>query len=168
MPAARWLLLSLTLWGGGALGLEPNTPVYVKARNTKLLGAASANAEVKAVLRVGDTLQWIAKSSNGFHSVRLPGKEAVYFAYGANLSLKPPRQEQWAAAGTTVDTQAFASSGAATKGLSEGAFQLAVSDAQLEKAARDLLALEALQAGVTDAEVDAHLRAAKLAVEPAP
>jgi len=38
----------------------------------------------------------------------------------------------------------------------------------LEKAAKDLLALEALQAEVTDVEVDAHLRQAKLAVEPAP
>jgi hypothetical protein len=168
MNAVRWLLLSLSLWGLRAQALKSDDTIYVKARNTKLLLAPTASAEVKAVLRVGDVLQWKAKEANGFHAVRLPGKDTVYFVYGANLSLAAPKQEQWATAGTSVDTRAFASSGAATKGLSEGAFQMAVSDAQLEKAARDLLALEALQAEVTDVEVDAHLREAKLAVEPAP
>lgn len=168
MDAARWMLMSLALWACQAHALDTGDAVYVKARNTKLLLAPSASAEVKAVLRVGDVLRWTAKEPNGFHAVRLPGKDTVYFVYGANLSLKAPTQEKWASSGTTVDTKGFASSGAATKGLSEGAFQLAVTDAQLEKAAKDLLALEALQAEVTDAEVDAHLREAQLAVEPAP
>jgi len=168
MKAPPWILLSLSVAAPSAHALKDGETVYVKARNTKLLVAAKAEAEVKAVLRVGDALRWRQKEASGFHRVSLPGKAEVYFVYGANLSLQAPRQEQWAASGTTVDTKAFASSGAATKGLSEGAFQMAVGDAQLEKAAKALLALEAMQAGVTDTEVDAHLRAAKLAVEPSP
>jgi hypothetical protein len=162
------LLLSLSLAAPAAHALKDGDTVYVKARNTKLLVAGSAGAEVKATLRVGDALRWHQKEPSGFHRVSLPGKAEVYFVYGANLSLQAPSQEQWTAGATTVDTKAFASSGAATKGLSEGAFQMAVGDAQLERAAKDLLALEALQAAVTDADVDAHLRGATLAVEPLP
>ncbi|MBM4379698.1 MAG: hypothetical protein FJ086_10420 [Deltaproteobacteria bacterium] len=104
MDASRWLLLSLSLWACRAQALKTDDIVYVKARNTKLLLAPTASAEVKAVLRVGDVLQWKAKEPNGFHAVRLPGKDTVYFVYGANLSLKAPTQEKWASSGTTVDT----------------------------------------------------------------
>jgi len=168
MKAPGWLLLLLSMAAPSAHALKDGDTIYVKARNTKLLVAAKADADAKAVLRVGEPLLWRAKDAGGFHRVSLPGKTEVYFVYGANLSLQAPRQELWTASGTKVDTKAFASSGAATKGLSEGAFQLAVNDAQMERAARDLVALEVLQAEVTEAEVDAHLRRAKLAVEPAP
>ncbi|MEN9800838.1 MAG: hypothetical protein RL653_4535 [Pseudomonadota bacterium] len=156
MTARIWLALALIPCTPG-WALESGDTVYVRARNTKLLKEPRANAPAGRTLNVGEALTWRKAEAGNFHEVQPTGEKKAGFVYYANLALKPPREERWAASNTTTDVEDFGSSGAATKGLAQGAVQLAATDASLARAATALKALELLQAGITDDELDAQL-----------
>jgi hypothetical protein len=157
MTARTWLALAW-LPCAPAWALKDGDMVYVRARNTKLLSEPRADAGAKQTLKPGEALTWRKAAARSFHEVQTAAEKKTGFVYYANLALKPPGEERWASSNTTVDRESFSSSGAATKGLTQGALQLAATDAALAKAATALRALEQLQAGITDDELDAQLR----------
>lgn len=159
MTARTWFVLAL-LPCAPAWALKDGDTVYVRARNTKWLAKPDAGAPVKRTLRAGDALTWRRAAAGNFHEVQPGAEKKTGFVYFANLALQPLRDERRETARTRVDTEAFVSSGAAIRGLTQGATQLAATDAALGEAATSLRALAALQAGVTDDEFDAQLRRA--------
>ena len=161
MGTRTWIALAL-LPCASAWALKDGDTVYVRARNTKWLARPSAEARVIHTLKPGEAVTWRRAAAGNFHEVQPTSEKKTGFVYFANLALQPPREEQWAASRTTtLDTGAFATSGAATKGLAQGAAQLASTDAALAEAAAALSALGALQAGLTDDEFDSQLRRAE-------
>ena len=151
--AAAALLLCAPAWA-----LKDGDTVYVRARNTKWLKEPRPNADTRRVLKSGEPLTWRRAAGGNFHEVQPAAEKQTGFVYFANLALRPPREEKWSAVATSTDTEAFATSGAATKGLAEGAYKLAATDEALAEAAKALMALDALQAGITAEDVDAQLR----------
>jgi hypothetical protein len=165
MPSRTWLALAL-LPCTGALALKDGDTVYVRSRNTKLLEAPRADANAKQTLSAGEALTWRRAAAGNFHEVQTRAEQQTGFVYYANLALKLPKEERWSAANTTADREAFATSGAATRGLTQGAVQLAATNASLAEAAVALKALEMLQAALTDEELQAQLLRAGGEVRP--
>src|SRR5690348_5768164 len=122
----RVLLAALSLCAAvTALAAEDKTLLYVKARNTRLMASASPTADVVAILQPGQQVEWekADPKNKQWHHVKVKGKGAQQgLIFQSNLSTKPPNMELTSRnGGRPVDATAFANSGAAVKGLSEGA-----------------------------------------------
>lgn len=160
------LLAALALFATGTAvaALKANTPVFVKARNTQLLKSAKRDADVVAVLQPGDKVSWQAgPEATEFHKVKSSqGQGYVYFS---SLSLKPPKEEFLKEHPTGVSAEAFASSGAATKALGEGAIELGEKKLSADVAVRSVLTMEAIARQQRPEALHAH--AAKVGLVPA-
>ena len=106
------------LAGGAALAVKPGETLFVKAKNTKVYDKPTASGKVKATLQPGDEVTWDGadKKDPAFHAVS--GK-VKGFAHQSSLSPRKPAGEVLTNDGAPVSGQAFASSGAATKALTE-------------------------------------------------
>jgi hypothetical protein len=83
--------------------------------------------------------------------------------FQTNLSTRPPNMELTAkSGGRPVDATAFANSGAAVKGLSEGAIAYGKGQPDLVQAVKQVQALEKLAEQITPAELAAHAAKANL------
>jgi hypothetical protein len=161
-PAA---LLALAV-AGGALALTPGDKVYVRSRDTQLLKKASPTADTLAKLQPGDVVVWRGadKEQPKWHRVDINGQ--VGFVWFSNLSTKPPDKELLTSpqGGSKVDAQAFASSGAAGKALTEGAIRYGSQDEKnkgtlkptMKEAVRETLTLEAIAQQRTPDELHAQ------------
>lgn len=150
----RWMLLGCLLTAGSALAVKVGEPLYIRAKGTKLLASAAPTAKALAVLQPGEKVIWKGAdpANKQFHKVESGGKQGVVFV--ANLASSPPSTELSAkAGGAAIDAQAFASSGAATKALSEGAASYA-SSKKIDDLAVELIALEQLALGVKAKEIN--------------
>ncbi|HXX31634.1 MAG TPA: SH3 domain-containing protein [Myxococcaceae bacterium] len=148
-----WGLLALGV-AGGALALTAGDKVYVRARDTQVLKKASPTADTVAKLQPGDVVVWRGadKDQPQWHRVDVQGQ--VGFVWFSNLSAKPPDKELLTApkGSRPVDPQAFASSGAAGKALTEGAIRYGTQDEKnkgdlkpsMHDAVRQTLTVEAI------------------------
>jgi len=139
-----WLLipLALAMASGSALAVKVGEPLYVRAKNTKIFESPAADAAVVATLQPGQQVTWQGShETKGWHKVEVNGKQGVTMQ--ANLTPNKPSTEL-TASGAEVDPQAFASSGAASKALSEGSVKYADAKGGLESAAIQLITLEQL------------------------
>lgn len=143
--------------GGTAIAAKVGDPLFVKAKNTKLMKTASATADVVGVLQPGEKVTWQgAEADKKWQKIQAKAGSGVVFV--SNLSSKPPSTEISATkGGSAMDTQAFASSGAATKALGEGPKAMA-SQMDLAKAAEDLKAAEELGKKVSSTDIANHCR----------
>lgn len=158
----RLIVAGGILVAGGALGaLSAGTKVFIKAKNTRLLSAAKADAKSTVTLQPGEEVLWQSMSpSKEFHQIKA-GSKTGYVLF-SNLSTKPPSTEYLQGKGT-VDRKAFASSGAATKALAPAAQDMEKRGTTEKQAVHDLLAVEALsQTVITPVEVAAHTKNAGL------
>lgn len=108
----------LALFGAStAFAINPGDPLYIKAKDTKVLKTATATGAAVVTLQPGAEVQWQAvdKTDPKFHKVKSGAKEG--FVLMANLSMKKP-QDEVASDGKPILGHAVASSGAATRALS--------------------------------------------------
>jgi hypothetical protein len=154
MKSRKWLLASaLALTGSAALAVNVGGALFIRAKGTKLMATTSPTANTLAVLQPGQQVVWNGAdpANKQWHRVTFEGKKGVIFQ--ANLSPQRPKMELTAkGGGAEVDPQAFASSGAATKALSEAAIKYA-HEKNAADALKELLVLEALSAKVTFKEI---------------
>lgn len=159
MKKTRIIIGTALLVSGAALAIAKDTTVYVKAKNTKLLAKPAANATVSGTLQPGDEVKWQSgPEAKEFHKIKT--KQGEGYVYFSNLSTKPPVQEF--VKGSPVDTRAFASSGAATKALGDGAIQYGTEKLNNEQAVKAVLAMEAMGEQTEASQVVEHQRVAGL------
>jgi hypothetical protein len=159
-------LLALGAASPARAAAPAETTLYVKARNTRLMANASATANVLAVLQPGQEVKWLGADPKNaqWHRVEAGTQKGVVFQ--SNLAKKPPNMELVAQDKGTrqVDPVAFTNSGAAVKGLGQGAIDYGKgkNDPGYEKAIQQLQELEALAEKLGPGELAAHARKAKL------
>lgn len=168
-------LQRIALWGllvsgvpVAQAGVKPGGKLYVKARNTKLMQSVAPTAPVVALLQPGAEVVWRGAdaANKRWHKVEVDGKAGVVFQ--SNLSPDKPSMEVVSSgSGSGISPQVFASSGAATKALSEGSLRYAESKG-IKDAPKQLLSLEHLSRQVTDAEIAARNEKVGLFVVVAP
>lgn len=148
-----------------ARAAEPKT-LYVKARNTRLMASSAPTANVVAILQPGQTVEWLGADPKArqWHRVKVSGKQGVVFQ--SNLSKQAPSMELVSQDGVKkeVNPGVFASSGAAVKGLSEGAVKYGhgKQEASMDDAVKQLQALEEHAGKITPEELAAHASKAQL------
>jgi hypothetical protein len=120
--ASTALLAATPCWAvakGGSL--------YVKCATAKLLKEPKATAAKAADLADGDEVVWNGAAAKPYHDVS-PKKGGQGFVDAACLSPSKPASE-YSSSGAAINTAAFKSSGAATKGLSKAALTYADGEA---------------------------------------
>lgn len=159
--------LALLLGAGVAAAkkLEVGDAIFVRARDTRVFKDEKARAVVKT-LQVGDAVKWQGTSAQDkrYHQVALDNGKSGFIWY-QNLSTTAPQKEvvfdKSSGSGKNLTTQAFASVGAASRGLTPGA--QAVSKTKDDgRSARELLALEQVAKAITPSDLDAHRKQAGL------
>ena len=159
-------VLALVLVAGAAWALAPGDRAYVRGRDVAVLQSTTPGAATVVKLQPGDTVIWRGADQKKptWHRVDAKGKSGV--VYFANLSATPPERElvTTPAGVKKLDAQAFASSGAAGKALTEGAVRYGDQPEKnkgdlrptMKEAVRQTETLEAIAAQRTDAEIDAQ------------
>jgi hypothetical protein len=166
MRASRFIAAALavaaTLAGATALAAaKVGDSIWVKARNAKVMATSAPTADVVEVLQPGDEVKWFGADPGNpkWHRVQLKdGKKGVLFL--SDLSPTKPAGEI-TSSGAEVDAKSFASSGAATKALGEGAIEYGKSK-DMGKDVDQLQGLEKLAKGVSVDEAAQHAAAAGL------
>ena len=165
----RVLLAALSLCAAvTALAADGSKTLYVKARNTRLMASASPTADVVAILQPGQEVTWLRADPQNkqWHHVQVDGKKIKKgLIFQSNLSTQSPNMELTTkSGGRPIDAKAFANSGAAVKGLSEGAIAYGngKKDPNLSQAVKQVQALEKLTEPITPAELAAHAAKAHL------
>lgn len=108
----------------GAWAVKVGDNLYIKAKGVKLLKEAKATgAAIGKELNVGDAVVWKGPDAKDktFHQVEIGGKSG--FVLMSSLSPNKPAPEIAESGKPPMDTKAFASSGAATKGLTEASLK---------------------------------------------
>jgi SH3-like domain-containing protein len=158
-------LLALGL-PGVAAAVKVGEPLYVKAKNTRVMESASPTANAVVILQPGEQVTWEGADPKNkqWHRVAAPnGKKG--FVFQTNLSSTPPRMELVSDKDgkRQVDPKKFVASGAAVKALSPGAEKYGNGKkGDYEKAVASIKALEALSKGVTTQHIADHVKAAGL------
>ncbi|ATB45066.1 SH3 domain-containing protein [Corallococcus macrosporus] len=162
-----WATAVLTLaLPTAAAAVKVGEPLYVKAKNTRVLASPSGSANAVAVLQPGERITWggaDAKHKQWHKVTTSTGKKG--FVFQTNLSTTPPNMELVTGSGGTqqVDPKKFVASGAAVKALSPGAEQYGKDKGgDHGEAVDDIKALEALAKSVSTADIAAHVTAAGL------
>lgn len=165
------------LVAASALAVSKGGALFVRTHDAKLLEAPDFKAKTVATLPLGTRVTWrgAAAQNRQLHEVEWldASKQPVKgYMFQAALGPTAPSPEFLTTGGAAIDAKAFKSSGAATKALGDGALGYA-SSKNLEEQARRLLAIEAINASITQAHSDE--RAARLGLaqrepppEPAP
>jgi len=162
----RLVVAALSLCALGAVpAADDKSTLYVKARNTRLMASSAPTANVVAILQPGQKVKWLGADPKArqWHRVEVSGKQGLVFQ--SNLSKKAPSMELIAKdGGKEVDAGVFANSGAAVKGLSDGAIAYGngKKDPDLSGAVQQLQALEERADQITPEELAAHASKAQL------
>lgn len=148
---------------GAALGAE--RALWVRTPKTQVLAAPKGSAKVKGTLPVGAEVRWLgaAPGAPGFHRVRCEKPALEGFVLQTSLATRPLAEETLASGANAekLKPEAFASSGAATKAVSEGGKRYAQAKNRAEALAQ-LEALEAVVKSIGPKDVAAHGAAAGL------
>jgi hypothetical protein len=156
------LALALLLVAGAAGALAPGAELFVRARNTRVQKDSSPTAGVVAVLQPGQKVVWNGPDPKSKLWHRVTVGELSGVVYRSNLSeVAPSREVVGRDGGTAQDSEAFVSSGAGTRALSDG--PVAYGEHKLYRTAVDqVLLLEALAREVGEAQIAAHVEKAGL------
>ncbi|WP_426756704.1 SH3 domain-containing protein [Myxococcus sp. Y35] len=164
---AAWATAVLTLGiPAVASAVKVGEPLYVKAKNTRVLASPSGSDNAVAVLQPGEQVTWggaHAKHKQWHRVTTATGKEG--FVFQTNLSTTPPNMELVTDGGSQqrVDPKKFVASGAAVKALSPGAERYGKDKGgDHGQAVDDIKALETLAKGVSTEDIAAHVAAAGL------
>jgi hypothetical protein len=142
--------------GAGAYAATKGDTLFVRAKNTHLKKAPEATASTLLILQPGNPVSYVAPATGarGWHQIQAKGGEG--FVYQSNLTTSKPQLEIIGAQ-QSVDPEVFASSGAATRALSEGAIHYGtVSESEYARAVKDIQNSETVALQVKDPDLASH------------
>ena len=137
------LALVALLSAGGAWAVAKGGTLYIKSKDTKVLKDPKAGAAAVTTLQPGAEVTWNGPSDKDkqFHAVDAAGKKG--FVLMSNLSPNKIAAEIDSSTGKPMSTQAFASSGAATKALTPAGVKYAeASGVEQKEAAAEIIYVE--------------------------
>lgn len=145
-------LLATTAWA-----VKPGESLFIKTKDAKFLEKADAKAKVLRTLKPGEEVTWGGSDPKNkmFHKITVGGKDG--YTLQQNLSPSKPQMELASDDGKPVDAQAFASSGAATKALSDAALSYAAEVPDAATLTKGVLTAEGVAQSVTPADAQAYL-----------
>lgn len=146
---------------GVAAAVKPGEPLYVKAKNTRVMVSPSPTVNVVAILQPGEQVTWEGGDAKNkqWHRVTAPGGKKG-FVFQTNLSTTAPNMELVTNKDgkQQVDPKKFVASGAAVKALSPGAEAYGENkDGDYKKAVADIKALEELARKLTTRDISRHV-----------
>ena len=161
MRFKTWLGLALaaSLVGGTALAVKPGDTLYIKSKDAKVFKDDSLKSKVVGTLQPGANVTWqgVSKGDKQLHKVKAGKVEG--FTLQQNLTPNKPQMEALLKDdGKEIDPQAFASSGAATKALSEAALKYAEKKQTPEQLVKGILTAEGVSATVTKEAGQAYVQ----------
>src|SRR5512132_3417 len=149
MKRMHWLLIAAAVMaaGGSAWAVGKGGKLFVTVRNARLQKDSSPTSALVKLLQPGDEVVWNGAdpANKQWHKVTAGGQSGVVFQ--SNLSPSKPSGEMVAShkGGEKIDPQAFASTGAATTGLSEAGLKYAKAKAMTNEP-EQVITAEALSA----------------------
>lgn len=123
----KWALIALAasalVTGGAMAGVAKGGKLYIKGTGVNMWDKADASGK-KTALKNGDEVTWNGadEKNKSMHAIEFKGKKG--FVQMANLTPNKPADEI-AGDGKATSAAAFASSGAATKAMSESGLKYA-------------------------------------------
>ncbi|MBK7863548.1 MAG: hypothetical protein IPJ65_34080 [Archangiaceae bacterium] len=141
---ARWALIALAVVcaASAMAGVAKGGKLYIKGTGVSMWDKPEASGK-KTALKNGDEVTWNGPSEKdkSMHEVMFKNKKG--FVQMANLTPNKPADEVTSSDGKTTSAQAFASSGAATKAMSESGIKYAKGEGpSAEETAAGLIHLE--------------------------
>lgn len=134
----RLIAAVAALSAGSALAVAKGGTLFIKAKGVKLLKDPKAtSAAIGKEIPVGQEVTWNgpAEKDKTFHEIVLKDGKTKGFVLASSLSPNKPADEIATSTGAPMSAQAFASSGAATKGLTEASIKYSeASDETVKKA----------------------------------
>lgn len=122
----KWALLALAVVSAAsaATGVTKGGKLYIKGTGINMWDKADASGK-KTALKNGDEVVWQGADATNkqMHAVEFKGKKG--FVQMANLTPNKPADEVASSDGKMTSAAAFASSGAATKAMSESGLKYA-------------------------------------------
>ena len=137
--------LALLCAGGAWAAITKGATLYIKSKDTKVLKDPKAGAATVTTLQPGAEVVWNGASEKDkqFHEINAAGKKG--FVLMSNLSPNKPKAEIDSSTGQPMSSQAFASSGAATKALTPAGVKYAeASGVSQKEAAAEIIYVEQL------------------------
>jgi hypothetical protein len=151
------LAAAALLVASASYAVKPGENLYVKTKDAKLLEKPDAKAKVLGILKAGEPVRWYGADAKNklFHEIEANGKKG--YTLQQNLSPSRPKMEVVSDDGKEIDPQAFASSGAATKALSDAALTYAAETPDAATLTKGLLTAEGIAKSVPSAEAQAYV-----------
>lgn len=152
------LALCAGLVAGSAHAVGVGGTLYIKARDTVILDKPSLKGKTVEKLQTGAQVKWLgaAPSDKQFHQVETANGKKGY-TLQQNLSPNKPQLEVATSDGKPIDAQAFASSGAATKALSEAALKYSGGKTNMAELAKGVMTAEGIASRVSPEEAQKYI-----------
>lgn len=124
MKWARIALAVICAGGAATAGVAKGGKLYIKGTGVNMYEKADASGK-KTALKNGDEVTWNGPGDKdkSIHAIEVKGKKG--FVQQANLTPNKPKDEVASSDGKMTSAAAFASSGAATKAMSESGLKYA-------------------------------------------
>ncbi len=147
----RQLIIGLAagalLASGAAYAVKSGDTLYIKTKDAKLLDKADAKGKTIATMKPGEAVKWSGADKNKpFHKIEANGKTG--FTIQQNLTPSKPSEEVATSDGKPIDQEAFKSSGAATKALSEAALKYGEGNTDVVTLSKGIMTAEGIAAKV--------------------
>jgi plastocyanin len=141
------LAASALLVSSAALAVKSGDTLYIKTKDAKLLDKPDAKGKTIGTMKPGDTVTWKEADKNKpFHKIEAAGKAG--FTVQQNLTPNQPSKEVATSDGQPIDQEAFKSSGAATKALSEAGLKYGEGNTDLVALSKGIMTAEGIAAKV--------------------
>lgn len=120
----RWALCALAVASVAMAGVAKGGKLFIKGTGVNMWDKADASGK-KTALKNGDEVTWNGpdEKNKSMHAIEFKGKKG--FVQMANLTPNKPAEEVATSDGKMTSAAAFASSGAATKAMSESGLKYA-------------------------------------------
>lgn len=143
------IAVAASLLAASAWAIKAGDTLYIRSKDTSLLKSASASSSVMTKLQPGSEVTWngVDAANKQFHKVKAAnGKEG--YVLQVNLTNAKPSAEI-AADGKPTTMSSLASSGAATRTLSEAGQKQATKNPDMTKAGKQVVLLEGINDKIT-------------------
>lgn len=149
------LALAAAVVGSPAMAVKPGEMLYIRSKDTALVKKADPKAPVVTKLQPGTEVVWNGpdEKNKTFHKVKAGAKEG--YVLQVNLTATKP-QDELASDGKGISAHAVASSGAATRALSEEGQEYAKKTPDLTTAAKQVVMIEGINSQIKDKDVADH------------
>ena len=146
------LVLAVAVIASPAWAVKVGEMLYIRSKDTALVKKADPKAPVVTKLQPGTEVVWEGAdaTNKSFHKVKAGAKEG----YVLQVNLTPAKpQDEMASDGKGISAHAVASSGAATRTLSEEGQKYAEKTPDLVTAGKQVVMLEGINAQIKDKDV---------------